>query len=79
MLTEIFSLALHCCDIAHYSTLIRILASKAVAAMRYHSTRQLKLQYQITYTEKGTGLRVRLMFPTPIHTFFPMFARVVDV
>ena len=35
MLTEIFSLTLHCCDIAHYSTLIRISASKAVAAMRY--------------------------------------------
>ena len=34
-------------------TLIRILASRAVAAMRYSCTRQLKLQYRITYTKKG--------------------------
>ena len=33
-------------------TLIRILASRAVAAMRYSSTRRLKLQYQIAYTKK---------------------------
>ena len=30
------------------------LSSKAVAAIRYSSTSQLKLQYQIAYTEKGT-------------------------
>ena len=40
-------------------TLIRILASREVAAMRYSCTRQLKLQYRITYTKKGTGLRIR--------------------
>ena len=32
------------------------LSSKAVAAIRYSSTSQLKLQYQIAYTEKGTDM-----------------------
>lgn len=36
---------------------MRMLASKAVAAMRYSSTSRLKLQYQIAYTEKGTDIR----------------------
>ena len=37
-----------------------MLASAAVAAMRYSSTSWLKLQYQIAYTEKGTGWRIWL-------------------
>lgn len=41
-------------------TLISMLASRAVAAMRHSSTRQLKLQYQITYTKKGTELGISL-------------------